>query len=165
MHMQADTTTENWVGVLQEVMLPAAAADVPAFLKAAVEYVNTRRASSSIQSLSISDRAITDYACTRCLGTLSMAMFVPPDTQRDHADAVEEAIAGLQYGGIAINLAPVAIYCTPKLGWGAFPGAHTPQVDFALPVLAGTHHTKLSALYTAGHPLRRWHHCAQHADV
>ena len=39
---QADTQTENWCGVLQEVGLPGVAADPSKFLEAAVNYANDR---------------------------------------------------------------------------------------------------------------------------
>ena len=40
--MQADTETENWCGVLQEVALPDTGPDPASFLAAAVEFANNR---------------------------------------------------------------------------------------------------------------------------
>lgn len=40
--LQADTQTENWCGVLQEVALPGFGTDSTAFLDAAVGFANDR---------------------------------------------------------------------------------------------------------------------------
>ncbi len=53
--MQAQTKTENWCGVLQEVALPGTQGDPEAFLEAAVKFANEE-----------------------CWGTLSCALMVHP---------------------------------------------------------------------------------------
>lgn len=39
---EANTQTENWCGVVQEVAIPMTGADSSAFLRAAVEYANNQ---------------------------------------------------------------------------------------------------------------------------
>lgn len=51
-------------------------------------------------------------------------MVAPPQTD---AKALDEAVAGLRYGTITINVPSFVGYTFPKLSWGAFPG-NTPQV-------------------------------------
>ena len=41
-HVQANTQTENWCGVLQEVVLPGLGSDPAAFLDAAVSFCNEK---------------------------------------------------------------------------------------------------------------------------
>jgi hypothetical protein len=53
-------------------------------------------------------------------------MLVHGSTQRHHADAIDSALANLNYGGIAINAWPGLIYGLATPTWGAFPG-HTDQ--------------------------------------
>lgn len=53
--MQAQTKTENWCGVLQEVALPGTQGDPDAFLEAAVKFANEE-----------------------CWGTLSCSLMVRP---------------------------------------------------------------------------------------
>ena len=43
-------------------------------------------------------------------GTLSCSIFVHPDTQKKHAKAVDDAIADLKYGGVAVNTWAALIY-------------------------------------------------------
>ena len=93
-------TNEAFCGVLAEVSLDAD--DAPSFLRAAVDFANDR-----------------------CWGTLSCAVFVHPATERDHADAVDDAIARLRYGGIGVNCWPAIVYALGVTTWGAFPG-HPP---------------------------------------
>lgn len=90
-------TNEAFCGVLAEVALDAD--DAPSFLRAA-----------------------TDFANDRCWGSLSCALFVHPATERDHAAAVEDAVAKLRYGGIGVNCWPAIVYALVVTTWGAFPG-------------------------------------------
>ena len=101
---QADTQHENWVGVLQEVVLPGTNGSPASFLDAAVAFCNDK-----------------------CWGSLSASIFVPPDVHKSHPQAVEKAIADLQYGSIAVNAPSFVCFAFPYLAWGAFPG-RLPQV-------------------------------------
>lgn len=102
---------ENWCGVLQEVALPDCGNDPVAFLKQAVMMANGS-----------------------CWGTLSCSLFVPPDVQHSHPDAVDEAVASLKYGSVCINASSIVGFPCTRLSWGAFPG-HTPKVISSLPRL------------------------------
>lgn len=76
--------------------------DAAAFLAAAVPFVNER-----------------------LWGTLGCSVMIDPRTEASHTEVLEQAIAQLRYGSIAINAWVSLAYglgCTP---WGAFPG-HTP---------------------------------------
>ncbi|MEL6349340.1 MAG: aldehyde dehydrogenase family protein [Myxococcota bacterium] len=59
-------------------------------------------------------------------GTLSCMMIVHPKTERAHKDAVEQAIADLEYGAVAVNTWAGMVYGLVVTTWGAFPG-HPPQ--------------------------------------
>ena len=67
-----------------------------------------------------------DFANERCWGTLSCCVLVHPATERNHAAALDRAIADLRYGGIGINCWPAMVYGLVSTTWGAFPG-HTPR--------------------------------------
>ena len=62
----------------------------------------------------------------RLYGTLGANILIHPKTARAHAEALERAIATLDYGTIAVNTWTGAAYFMPKCIWGGFPG-HTPQ--------------------------------------
>lgn len=104
--VQAQTQAENWAGVLQEVSLPGTDASPQSFLHKAVEFCNKE-----------------------CWGTLSASIFVPPHVQKAHPEAVESAVADLQYGTVAVNAPSFVGFAVPQLAWGAYPGrqAHVSQ--------------------------------------
>ena len=62
----------------------------------------------------------------RCWGSLSCTVISPPDVD---TVTLDQAVAGLRYGSVAVNAPSFAGYTFPKLPWGAFPG-NTPQVSF-----------------------------------
>ncbi len=90
-------TSEAFCGVLAETTLKAS--DPRAYLEAMVEMGNDV-----------------------CWGTLSCVILVHPETQKAYAKELDEAIAGLRYGGIAINVFAGVIYALVSPTWGAFPG-------------------------------------------
>jgi acyl-CoA reductase-like NAD-dependent aldehyde dehydrogenase len=90
-------SNEPWCGIMSFVSLPAAsAAD---YLDAAVPFANDR-----------------------CWGTLSINILVDPRTERALGGRVEQAVADLRYGGIAINCWSGLNYGLVNATWGAFPG-------------------------------------------
>lgn len=103
-HLQANTEQENWVGVLQQVDIPAGG-DAAAFLPKAVDFANNR-----------------------CWGTLSCAVIVDAANLKTNAKAVDTAIANLRYGAITINMPSIVAFAMGHGPWGAYPGA-TPQVQ------------------------------------
>ena len=98
--MQADLTHENWVGVLQQVDIPAGG-NPDSFLQQAVNLANNR-----------------------CWGTLSCSLIVDPATQRQHQAAVDSAIADLRYGSVNVNLPTILGYAMMKMAWGGFAGSN-----------------------------------------
>ncbi len=90
-------TNEAFCGVVAETRLPAS--DARGFLKAMVPFANDV-----------------------CWGTLSCVVLVHPTTERQLEKELEEAIAGLRYGGIGVNAFAGVIYGLVTPSWGAFPG-------------------------------------------
>lgn len=70
--------------------------------------------------------AATAFANEQLWGTLSANVLIHPDTERQHSVSFDRAIAGLRYGGIAINCWSGANYGLVNPTWGAFPG-HPPE--------------------------------------
>ncbi|MET0384781.1 MAG: aldehyde dehydrogenase family protein [Polyangiales bacterium] len=95
-------TNEAFCGVLAEVALDASTPDE--FLSAATKFANDD-----------------------CWGTLSCMLIVDDGTQRRYAQALDQAVEQLRYGGIAINAFAGMIYAVCTATWGAFPGH--PQTD------------------------------------
>ncbi|MGJ3251841.1 MAG: aldehyde dehydrogenase family protein [Elainellaceae cyanobacterium] len=88
---------EAFCGVLAEVTLDV---DHPAdFLERAVTFVNQT-----------------------VWGNLSCSLLIDPKTATRYTDELEEAIAELRYGTIALNTWPGLAYSLGVLPWGAFPG-------------------------------------------
>jgi aldehyde dehydrogenase (NAD(P)+) len=69
-------------------------------------------------------RAAVEVANERFAGTLGVNLVVAPATQRELGIALEEAIADLRYGTVAVNAWTGVGYLTARASWGAFPG-HT----------------------------------------
>src|SRR4029453_1674479 len=69
-------------------------------------------------------RAAVEVANERFAGTLGVNLVVAPATQRELGIALEEAIADLRYGTVAVNAWTGLGYLTARASWGAFPG-HT----------------------------------------
>lgn len=93
-------TTEAFCGVFGEVGLDAQRS-IPAYLDAAVDFVNER-----------------------LWGTLSASIIVHPRSMRDPAiaAAVERAIDRLRYGSVVINHWSAVPYGMVSTTWGAYPG-------------------------------------------
>ncbi|NJK62250.1 MAG: aldehyde dehydrogenase family protein [Synechococcaceae cyanobacterium SM2_3_1] len=88
--------TEAFCGVLAEVSLPTRNAS--SFLQEAVAFVN-------------------DHVW----GTLSCMILIDPQTSRSLKSQLQQAIADLRYGGIAINCWSAVLYSLMTTTWGAFP--------------------------------------------
>lgn len=88
---------EPWCGIFSFVSLEAN--DAAEFLAKAVPFANDQ-----------------------CWGTLSVNLLVDPKTERAHPEAIDEAIARLRYGSIAINCWTGLNYGLVNATWGAFPG-------------------------------------------
>lgn len=62
------------------------------------------------------------FANDELWGNLSCSLMVHPKTRKQHADAVERAIAELRYGTVAVNAWAGAGCALMVSGWGGFPG-------------------------------------------
>lgn len=89
---------EPWCGIMSFVDLDVDD-DPAAFLDAAVPFANDK-----------------------CWGTLSINLLVDPATEKALGGKVDQAIADLRYGGIAINCWSGLNYGLVNATWGAFPG-------------------------------------------
>ena len=94
-------TTEAFCGVISETALDAPLS-IPAYLRRAVEFCNDT-----------------------LWGTLGATIVVHPRSMKDPAvaTAVEQAIADLRYGAVAVNTWTAAAYGWITTTWGAYPGA------------------------------------------
>ncbi|KXZ52739.1 hypothetical protein GPECTOR_8g131 [Gonium pectorale] len=91
--------SESWCGVFQEVALPGCGGDPVRFMAAAAHAANTHIA-----------------------GSLAVGVIAHPSIQEAHPDAWDDFLAGLRYGGIAVNAPLLCLFGQPSLSWGAFPG-------------------------------------------
>jgi hypothetical protein len=92
--------TECFMPILAETRLPGA--DAAEFLRHAVRFANEA-----------------------LWGTLSANLIVHPATARALGSQLEDAIADLRYGTVAINQWAAMGYIWGSMGWGAYPG-HVP---------------------------------------
>ena len=91
-------TEESFCGVVAECALDATGAED--FLEQAVAFANES-----------------------VWGSLSCTVLAPPITDRE---ALDRAVAGLRYGGVAVNGWGAVLYALGQTTWGAFPG-HPPE--------------------------------------
>lgn len=118
-------TQEAFCGVLAEVSLEATtAAD---FLPQAVEFANHK-----------------------VWGNLSCVVLIHPKTQKQLATELQQAIADLRYGAIAINVWSAVVYSIPACTWGAFSGNPLEDVRSGRGVVHNTYlfdHPQKSVVY------------------
>ncbi|MEU4650714.1 aldehyde dehydrogenase family protein [Nocardia fluminea] len=69
-------------------------------------------------------RAAVDVSNVQFIGTLGVNIIAHPKTLRQLGATLDEAIADLRYGTVAINAWTGVGYLTARASWGAFPG-HT----------------------------------------
>lgn len=93
-------TTESFCSIVSETSLPGE--DTAEFLQNAVSFCN--------ESL---------------WGSLNASITVDPRTRRALGGVLEEAVAGLKYGSVAVNHWPALCFALGSPAWGAYPG-HTP---------------------------------------
>jgi acyl-CoA reductase-like NAD-dependent aldehyde dehydrogenase len=106
-------STEAFCGVIAETSLEAA--DEGAFIDAALTFANDV-----------------------CWGTLSCMVMAHPTTQKQHAARFDAFIAGLRYGGIAINGWAAALFGLGQTTWGAFPGHPLDNIESGRGVVHNT---------------------------
>jgi hypothetical protein len=69
-------------------------------------------------------RAAVDAANEKLAGTLGANIIAHPSTLSELGPQLDEAVAAMRYGTVAINAWTGVGYLTPRASWGAFPG-HT----------------------------------------
>jgi hypothetical protein len=94
---------EAFCGVLAEV--PVAATDPDEFLDVAVRHANDE-----------------------IWGSLSCNILVNPSTERALGTGLEDAVAALRYGGVAVNTWSSALFGLATTTWGAYPGNRAEDV-------------------------------------
>ncbi len=109
-------TTEAWCGVTSEV--PLAATDVVTYIQKAVQFANEN-----------------------LWGTLSCSIVVHPKTLENPriAEAVEQAIADLRYGSVAVNHWSALSYGFVATTWGAYPGHTKESIGSGIGVVHNTY--------------------------
>ena len=106
-------STEAFCGVVAETSLEAA--DEGAFIDAALAFANDA-----------------------CWGTLSCMVLAHPETQKVHAGRFDAFIAGLRYGGIAVNGWAGSLFGLAQTTWGAFPGHPLDNIESGRGVVHNT---------------------------
>jgi aldehyde dehydrogenase (NAD(P)+) len=69
-------------------------------------------------------RRAVEFCNDRLSGTLSVNIIIHPATRAQLGADFDQAIAGLRYGAIGINVWAGAAFLLPRAAWGAYPG-HT----------------------------------------
>ena len=108
-------TTEAFCGTFGEVPLPEE--DPVAYLKHAVEFCNER-----------------------LWGTLCATILVHPKSLREPrvAAAVDQAVADLRYGSVAVNVSHALSFAATATTWGAYPGHSLEDIQSGRGVVANT---------------------------
>jgi hypothetical protein len=71
----------------------------------------------------VTDRYCAVEFCNEVLwGTLNAEILVHPETRRDLGSRLEDAVADLEYGNVALNHWPSLSYALGITPWGAYPG-------------------------------------------
>ena len=109
-------TTEAFCGVTSELQIEAS--DVVSYIQRAVEYCNNT-----------------------IWGTLSCSIIVHPESMQDPKvrQAVEQAIADLRYGSVAVNHWAALAYGFVSTTWGAFPGHQRNDIRSGVGVVHNTY--------------------------
>ena len=107
-------TEESFCGVTAQTNV--AATDARSFLKAAVDFCNTK-----------------------LWGTLNACILIDPRTERELVGELETAIADLRYGSVGINHWPGLCYGLGATTWGAYPGHTLDDIQIGIGVVHNTY--------------------------
>ena len=80
-------------------------------------------------------RHAVEFANETLRGTLGANIIIHPKTARTLGPVLDEAVAALRYGTIAINAWTGVGYLTPRATWGAFPGHTVDDVQSGIGVV------------------------------
>jgi aldehyde dehydrogenase (NAD(P)+) len=84
-------------------------------------------------------RRATAFANERLWGTLGANLIADPRTLRTHESAVDQAIADLRYGCVAVNAWTGVGYFLNETPWGAFPGHTLEDIGSGIGVVHNSH--------------------------
>jgi aldehyde dehydrogenase (NAD(P)+) len=84
-------------------------------------------------------RAATAFANERLSGTLGANLIVHPRTMREHAGALDRAIAELRYGCIGVNAWSGVGFLLAPAPWGAYPGHTIEDIGSGIGVVHNAH--------------------------
>ena len=73
--------------------------------------------------------AAVDFANERMWGTLSAALTVPQEFEKQHGDELDACVDRLRYGIVGINQWPGVAFALMSTPWGAYPGATLQDVQ------------------------------------
>jgi aldehyde dehydrogenase (NAD(P)+) len=103
-------------------------------------------------------RDAVTLANDRLHGTLGANLIVHPATMRKHAALIDEAIASLRYGCIAVNTWSGVGFLLPEVPWGAYPGHTLQNAGSGIGVVHNAYlleRTEKTVLYSAFAPFPR----------
>jgi aldehyde dehydrogenase (NAD(P)+) len=98
------------------------------------------------------------FANERLHGTLGANIIVHPETMKTHAPLIDEAIAELRYGCVAVNGWTGIGYFIAETPWGAYPGHTLENAGSGLGVVHNSYlleHTEKSVVYAPFAPFPR----------
>lgn len=75
------------------------------------------------------------YANDKLAGSLGANILIDPSTERALGAGLDDEVAELRYGGIAINAWSAFSFITPTMTWGAFPGGTLEDVGSGIGVV------------------------------
>lgn len=95
---------------------------------------------TSLSATDASDflRKAVDFCNNTLWGTLNACIIIHPNTEHQLGSQLEEAIATLQYGSIAINQWPALSYALGCTTWGAYPGHTLDDIQSGIGVVHNT---------------------------
>jgi aldehyde dehydrogenase (NAD(P)+) len=129
---QSAFSTEAFSGVLACVQLDG---DVQTYVRSAVAFANDK-----------------------LHGTLGANLIVHPATLKEHGALIDEAVASLRYGCVALNTWTGVGFLLPEVPWGAYPGHTLENVGSGIGVVHNSYlleRTEKSVLYGAFAPFPR----------
>ena len=83
-------------------------------------------------------RRSVDFCNHTLWGTLNACVFVDPKTERKYPEAVDAAVANLNYGSVVLNHWPAVAYGLGSTTWGAFPGHCRQDIQSGVGVVHNT---------------------------
>ena len=74
-------------------------------------------------------RAAVNFANDQLSGTLGANLIIDPKTASAHSAAIDDAVAALRYGTVAVNAWVGVGFLLARASWGAYPGSNTSDIQ------------------------------------